>query len=79
MEIKLSRHSKNNIRLYGITQTEIEQCINNPDKKDVEGKYLIAYKVFPGRFSDLPLKVVYVIEQNYFVITTYPLKKCYWR
>ncbi|PIU83093.1 MAG: hypothetical protein COS68_05995 [Elusimicrobia bacterium CG06_land_8_20_14_3_00_38_11] len=39
VEVKLSRHSKNNIRLYEITQIEIEQCIHNSDKQDNEGRY----------------------------------------
>jgi len=80
VEIKLSRHSKNNIRLYEITQIEIEQCLTDPDKKDRENDYFIAYKTFTGRFSGLPLKIVYVVENNCIVvISAYPLKKSYWR
>ena len=72
MEIKLSRHSKNNIRLYEINLSEIKECTTNPDKSDREGKYLIAYKVFSERFSGLPLKVVYVIEKgNYFRVSEF--------
>jgi len=80
MKIKLSRHSKNNIRLYEITVAEIEECISNPLNSGTEGECLIAYKVFTGRFNNLPLKVVYVTEQRtYFIITAYPLRKSYWR
>ena len=65
------------MRLYGIKESEIKETIDSPDKEEMEGNKKIAYRVFPERFSALPLKVVYVVEDDIAVITAYPLKKSY--
>lgn len=75
--MRLSRHVKNNMRLYGIKESEIREAIDSPDKEETEGNKKIAYKTFPNRFSGLPLKVAYVVEGDKIVVTTYPLKKAY--
>lgn len=68
------------MRLYRITRDEIEQTLAQPDRVDREGRYRVAYKRFPQRFSGFPLKVVYVEEENEIVVVTvYPLKRGYRR
>ena len=65
------------MRLYGITLADVEATITNPERRDEEGDYLIAYRRFFRRYNDLPLKVIYVIEDEAVVISVYPLKKSY--
>ncbi len=67
------------MRLYGITTTDVELTIATPDERDQEGDYLIAYRQFFRRFGNLPLKVVYVVEQEPVIVSVYPLKKSYRR
>lgn len=51
-----------------------------PDILAKEGLKTIAIKKFSGKYSGYPLKVVYEeIEEDVFIITTYPLKKKLWR
>jgi hypothetical protein len=63
------------MRLYGIQPEELEQAIRTPDRTDLEGRYQVAYKAFPGCFGGKPLKVVYAAEGDVVVITAYPLQK----
>jgi len=78
--MQLSRHARNNIRLYKISKTEIASAVESPDEKSMEaGKYIVL-KRFPKKFSGYPLKVVYIIKvDDIMVITAYPLKKKDWR
>ena len=77
--MKLSRHVRNNMRLYGFGENDIRSAISAPDKlESVEGN-VIAIKSFAGRFSDYPLKVVYKNNGEIYVITAYPLKKAFKR
>ncbi|MDI6788724.1 MAG: DUF4258 domain-containing protein [Planctomycetota bacterium] len=78
--MRLSRHAKNNMRLYGITEEEIEEVINSPERHQYERNYQISLKSLSGRFGGLPLKVVFVAEKDEAVIiTAYPLRKGYRR
>ena len=78
--MKLSRHARNNIRLYKILETDIIETINAPDLNDREGDKLIAIKKFTDKYSGYPLKVVYKrVKGEEIVITSYPLKKNHWR
>tara|TARA_Y100000031_G_C8191479_1_gene371603 strand:+ start:901 stop:1140 length:240 start_codon:yes stop_codon:yes gene_type:complete len=79
--MKLSRHVKNNMRLYGIRENDILNVVESPDKTFSEGNKTVAMKSFPGRFSGYPLKVVHdkIGKTNFFVITAYPLKRKNWR
>ena len=67
------------MRLYGITVTDVELVLAAPDRRDQEGEYLIAYRQFFRRFGNLPLKVIYVIEEQPVIVSVYPLKKSYRR
>ena len=67
------------MRLYGITVTDVDMVLAAPDSRDQEGEYLIAYRQFFRRFENLPLKVVYVIEEQPVIVSVYPLKKSYRR
>ena len=71
--MRISRHARNNMRLYGIRREELEMAIQEPDRTGQEDERLLAYKLFPGRFGGQPLKVVYTVEDDTVVITTYPL------
>ena len=79
MNLRFSRHAKNNMRLYGITAAEIELVLMAPEKRSQEGEYLIAYRQFFRRFGGFPLKVVYVIEDDAVIVSVYPLKRSYRR
>ena len=78
--IKLSRHARNNMRLYNIGRGDILEALKSSDVSDIEGESLIAIKSLKDRFSGLPLKVVYKkYGDDILVITAYPLKKKRWR
>ncbi len=77
--MRLSRHAKNNIKLYDIEEDDIRKTIELPDIIDKEGIKTVVIKKFGGKYSGYPLKVVYEkIEEDLFIITTYPLKKKLW-
>ena len=76
----LSRHARNNKRLYQILENEILEAIELPDSAEKKGTKTIVLKEFINRFSGYPLKVVYEKKRNeIFIITAYPLKKKIWR
>lgn len=78
--MKLSRHARNNIKLYEIEEDDIRKTIEIPDMIDKEGLKTITIKKFSGKYFGYPLKVVYEKrEDELFVITTYPLKEKLWR
>jgi len=77
--MKLSRHVRNNMRLYGIFEEEIRDAIQSPDYIERTGRKIRVHKTFLNRFSGYPLKVVYEEREEVFVITAYPLKKAYRR
>lgn len=78
--MKLSRHARNNIKLYEIAEDDIRKTIEFPDMIGKESLKTIAIKKFSGKYSSCPLKVVYERrEEELFIITTYPLKKKLWR
>jgi len=74
--LKISRHARNNMRLYGIGVDDLCQAIESADFRDADESKLIAVKALPERFSEYPLKVVYEKSgRDIFIITLYPLKK----
>ena len=76
--MKISRHARNNMRLYGIRIDDLCQAIESADYRDAEESKLIAVKFLPERFTEYPLKVVYEKSgQEVFIITAYPLKKAF--
>jgi len=78
--MEISRHARNNMRLYNIYERDILNAIDSPDASDREGDKLVALKKFRDKFSGFPLKVVYEkIGNELFIITTYPIKKKMWR
>ncbi len=78
--MKISRHARNNMRLYKITEKDIMKTVESPDSSGREGGRLTALREFKGRFSGYPLKVVYrEAGGELTVITAYPLKKKHWR
>lgn len=78
--MKISRHARNNMRLYKISESDILDTIELPEITDMEEDRIIAIKSFYDKFSDYPLKVVYTKEKDeIFIISAYPLKKKIWR
>lgn len=78
--MKLSRHARNNIKLYEIADDDIRKTIEVPDIIEKEGIKTVAIRKFKGKYSGYPLKVVYEkTHKGVFVITSYPLKKKMWR
>ena len=67
------------MRLYDISAADVEATVEAPDRRDQEGEYLIAYRQFFRRYENLPLKVIYVIEDDVVVVSVYPLKRSYRR
>jgi len=69
--MKFSRHAKNNMRLYKITEQDIMETIESPKETGREDNKLIAVKKFINRFSGYALKVVYEKSEeeivNYYV------------
>lgn len=78
--MEISRHARNNMRLYNISEIDIRNTIDYPDVSGREGNKVVAVKKFSDKYSGYPLKVVYEkIENEIIVITAYPLKKKIWR
>jgi hypothetical protein len=67
------------MRLYRVTVTDVELTVADPDYQEEEGRYQVAYRQFFRRFDNLPLKVVYVLEEEPVIVTVYPLRKTYRR
>ena len=78
--MEISRHARNNMRLYNISEKDILNAIDSPDVSGREGQKVVAVKKFQDKFSGFPLKVVYEkIGNKLFIITAYPIKKKMWR
>jgi hypothetical protein len=78
--MEISRHARNNMRLYNISERDILNAIDSPDLSDREGDKVVAVKKSQDKFSGFPLKVVYEkIGNELFIITAYPIKKKMWR
>jgi hypothetical protein len=78
--MRLSRHVRNNMRLYGISEDDIIKTLKKPDTLKAEGTRKVALRKFSGKFKGYPLKVVYGKEAGEpFIITAYPLKRKAWR
>ena len=74
--MEISRHARNNMRLYKISEKDISKGIESADVEEKEGYKLVALKQFENRFSGYPLKVIYERMANQlFIVTAYPLKK----
>ncbi|OGH60368.1 MAG: hypothetical protein A3G34_10025 [Candidatus Lindowbacteria bacterium RIFCSPLOWO2_12_FULL_62_27] len=70
----LTRHAKNNLRLFRIDRSDVDQTIDPSNKVADEGKYTIYLKQFPAKYGGLPLKVV-TNDPDKAVISAYPLKR----
>jgi len=78
MTIKLTRHAKNNMRLYKITTADIKEVIERPTSKESQEGKIVAISPIQNKFRKMPLKVVYTVEKDQVkIITAYPLKKAY--
>jgi len=78
--MKISRHARNNMRLYKVSERDISSAVESPDISTKEENRMVAMKNFQDKFSGYPLKVVYeMVEKEIFVVTVYPLKRKVWR
>jgi hypothetical protein len=78
--MEISRHARNNMKLYNISERDISGAIESSDVSGKEGTKLVVMKKFQDKFSGFPLKVVYEkIGSQLFIITAYPMKKKIWR
>ena len=78
--MEISRHARNNMRLYKISEKDILNAIESAEVSSREGGKVVALKKFRDRFSGYPLKVVYETAANeLFIVTVYPLKRKMWR
>lgn len=76
MTVRFSRHARRRMKLYGVSANEIEDAIMGSASNERSGGRVYAVKLFAGRFSGYPLKVVCEQEgDDFLVITAYPLKK----
>ena len=76
--IKLTRHVKNNLKLYKITKKDIEDVIRYGKIRAMERNKHIVMKEIKGKFENMPLKVIYTVEnEDEIIITVYPLRKNY--
>ena len=68
------------MRLYGIVEDDVEATIESPDVSEPQEHTTAFLRAFPGRYGDLPLKVVVrPSTPGLVVVTAYPLKKKAWR
>ncbi len=78
--MEISRHARNNMRLYKISEEDILKVVQSPDVSAREGDRMVATKRFGEKFAGYPLKVVYEkIGKKLLIITAYPLKRKMWR
>jgi hypothetical protein len=78
--MKISRHARNNMRLYKISEADILSAVESPQVSDTEENRTVAIKKFRDKFLGYPLKVVYEkMEDEIIILTAYPLKKKLWR
>jgi hypothetical protein len=78
--MKISRHARNNMRLYKISERDIISAVESPDVSTKEETRMVAMKNLQDKFSGYPLKVVYEkLENDIFIVTAYPLKRKVWR
>jgi hypothetical protein len=78
--MEISRHARNNMRLYNISEGDIMGAVESPDVSSKEGEKVVVMKKFQNKFSGFPLKVVYEkIGNQLFIITAYPIKRKMWR
>ena len=72
--IKYTRHAKRRMKLYEITEAEIKAAIEL-GKKTKAGEVKLEF-VHNVNNRKLPLKVVCkIVDNDYLIITCYPLKK----
>ena len=68
--IKMSRHARNRIRLYGIPEGVIQEMLAG--KKFAKGNHEVVGHVEGFKY---PIKIVVSVGDVIMVITAYPLKK----
>lgn len=77
-KIKLTRHAKNNMRLYNISEDDVKTVIDEPDSVIEDKDKVISIKHIENKFANMPLKVVYSGDNDAtLIITTYPVRKSY--
>ena len=76
MSVRISRHARRRMKLYGASVDEVLAVITEPEEVEIVGQRVHAVKCIAGRFSEYPLKVVYEQgEEGVLIVTAYPFKK----
>jgi hypothetical protein len=78
LNLQLSRHARNRMRLYGVTRDDVLACLENPDKhatevtgeKSYQHAWMNAVDIQWKRRTGEFLEVVYVVEVGVHVIIT---------
>jgi uncharacterized protein DUF4258 len=68
--VRLSRHAKNEMRLYGLTVGDVEAAVRNPVRqgRDERGNARLVGETMDGR----PILVLLAGDDPDFVITVFP-------
>jgi hypothetical protein len=67
--VELSRHAKNELRLYGGTREEVETAVKNPFGKRFEDR---GNPVYLGIVDGRLFQVVVAADDSNYVITVFP-------
>jgi len=80
MRFRFTRHAKRRKRLYKLDADDVKAAVLKPDRRYLEHGCHVAEKHFPGKYREMPVKVVYAVESDVFeIVSCYPLKKRHWR
>src|SRR5262245_26302868 len=76
VKLRLTRHARHRMRLYGIMSEEVEEVDRDPlSGPETEGTRTVLSRKPQARFADRSLKVLYIEGKwDYIVLSVYPLK-----
>ena len=78
MDLVLSRHAEEKVRLRALSIKLIKDVLNNPDQLyfDIATGLFVSMKSMEFRGENVPIVVVYRMEKDsYYVVTAYPCKE----
>ena len=75
LKIRLSRHAKRRMKLYGILKSDVVRVIQQGEKVDTDDNKTAFLLSMPFKYK-YPLKVVTIRQEDrILIVTAYPLKK----
>ena len=78
MDLILSRHAEEKVRLRALSIELIKHVLNSPDQLyfDVSTGLFVSMKSMEFRGDNVPIVVVYRVEKGgYYVVTAYPCRE----